>query len=151
MRGKKFEFSLASVLKLRMHETECARQELAGIILERERQEGAVEQAERYLRDVVASRSTGSTGQRALSRHEAYRREALDRLEAAKQKLNHLVKLEKEARLELIQRKGAEEALKQLRSEEEETFWKDFRMEEAKFLDEQAISSFQRQRRAANT
>lgn len=151
MPGKSFHFSLFSVLKLRMHETESARQDLAGILHQRERQEEEAEQARRKLDDIVRSRATGATGQRALSRHEAFRNQAQQRLDEANRMLEHLRARERDARLRLIERKAAEEALKQLREDEETKFWKEHRSAETKFLDEQAISSYQRQRRAANS
>lgn len=151
MPGKRFHFSLSSVLKLRMHETESARQNLAGILRQREQQEEKAEHARRKLDDIVRSRVTGATGQRELSRHEAFRNQAQQQLDEANRMLENLRAREREARLGLIERKAAEEALKQLREDEEAKFWKEQRSAETKFLDEQAISSYQRQRRAANS
>lgn len=151
MAGKKFHFSLSSVLRLRMHETECARQDLSSILRRREEQVESAELARRELDDIVQSRAGGAIGQRELSRHEAFRSQAQKRLEEATRMLERLENMEHEARLRLIDRKAAEEALKQLRADEEVKFWKEHRADETKFLDEQAITSYQRQRRAANT
>lgn len=151
MAGKKFQFSLASVLKLRMHETECARQDLASILQQREQQEEVVERARGELTGIVRSRATGATGQRTLSRHEAFRMQAQERLEEEIRALKSLQHREEEARMRLIERKAAEEALARLREDEEIQFWKEYRAAESQFIDEQAISGYQRQRRAANT
>lgn len=151
MSGKKFQFSLASVLKLRMHETECARQELSSLTEQRDQQDVVAKQLRRDLLEVVQSRATGATGQRALSRHEAFRAQAQQRFDEALRTLQHLNEKVHEARLQLVERKTAEEALKQLRADEHAKSVQEYRADETQFLDEQAISSFQRQRRAANT
>lgn len=151
MSGKKFQFSLASVLKLRMHETECARQELSKLIEQRDQQDHVAQQLRRDLLEVVQSRATGATGQRALSRHEAFRSQAQQRFDDAIRVLKHLNEKVNEARLRLVERKTAEEALKQLRDDERAKSLQEHKAAETQFLDEQAISSFQRQRRAANT
>ena len=151
MSGKKFQFSLASVLKLRMHETECARQDLSNLLKQRDEQDSAAEQLRSELVAIVHSRGTGSTGQRALSRHEAFRAQAQQRLDEAVRMLEQLNERVNDARLRLIERKTAEEALKRLREDEEARSLLEHRTAETQFLDEQAISSFQRQRRAANS
>lgn len=151
MSGKKFQFSLSSVLKLRMHETECARQDLSSILGRLQRQEREVEKVRSELDEIVRTRATGATGQYALSRHEAFRSQAQQHLEDASRMLERLKEQEQEARIRLMERKAAEEALKQLRADEEAKFWKEHRSVETKFLDEQAISSYRRQRRAAES
>ncbi len=151
MPGKRFQFSLYSVLKLRMHETEGARQNLSDILRQRERQEAEANDARRELDEIVRSRARGATGQRELSRHEAFRNQAQQRLDEATRRLGNLKLREQDARIRLIERKAAEEALKQLRADEEAKFWKEHRSAETKFLDEQAISSYHRQRRAASS
>jgi flagellar FliJ protein len=151
MAGKKFKFSLDSVLRLRMHETEGARQELSKVMREAERQQRAVDEARTYVAHVAKSRFSGATEQRSLSRFESFRQEAWDRLETARRRLQHLHEMEDDARIQFIERKGAEETLKRLREQEEEQHWREHRAAETQFLDEQAISGFQRQRRAANS
>lgn len=151
MSGKKFQFSLASVLKLRMHETESARQHLSNLLQQKEVQEGIAEQLRHDLTSVVKSRATGSTGQRALSRHEAFRVQAQDRYDEAIRRLEQLEEQIDDARLHVVERKTAEEALERLREDEQDKSEQEHRAAETQFLDEQAISSFQRQRRAANT
>lgn len=134
-----------------MHETESARQDLSNILRQREQQEEEAEHARRELNEIVKSRTRGSTGQRELSRHEAFRDQAQQRMEEAHRRVEHLKVQEHDARFRLIERKAAEEALKQLREDEEAEFWKEHRSVETKFFDEQAISSYQRQRRAASS
>lgn len=151
MPGKRFQFSLLSVLKLRMYETENARQELSSILRQRDQREAEAAHARRELDDIVRSRVSGSTAQRELSRHEAFRNQAQHRLDEANRLLEYLAIREHDARIRLIERKAAEEALKQLRENEEAEFWREQRSTEMKILDEQAISSYQRQRRAANS
>ena len=151
MSGKKFQFSLASVLKLRTHETEGARQVLVDLMQKRDRQHEAATQLRGELDAVVQSRSTGAIGQRALSRHEAFRAEAQRRLDEAVRMVKYLDERIHEARLQLMERKSAEEALKQLRNDEQARCIQENRAAETQFLDDQAISSYQRQRRASNT
>lgn len=151
MSGKKFHFSLSSVLKLRMHETECARQDLSSILRRREQYELVAEQVRAELDRIVRSRATGAIGQHALLKHEAFRTQAQQRLEEVNRMIEHLKEREHDSRIRLIERKAAEEALNQLRADEEARFWKEHRSTETKFLDEQAISSYHRQRRAANS
>ena len=134
-----------------MHETEGARQELSRIIRELEHQAQVVEDAHTYMNQLALSRSSGVTEQRALSRSESFRQEAWDRLDAARRRLQHLREMEDDARIQFIKRKGAEETFKRLQEQEEELHWREQRAAETHFLDEQAISGFQRQRRAANS
>lgn len=151
MSGKKFRFSLDSVLKLRSHESECARQDLADIRKNVHRQLEVVEAAESDLADAVSKRTTGSTGQRRLQRFDAYRREAHDKLEQERRKLLTLREREEENRLRLIECKSAEDAIRRLREQELERYRKAYEAAESQQLDEQAITSYQRQRRTANT
>ena len=150
MSGKKFRFSLDSVLKLRSHEAECARQDLAHVREEIRRQEALVEDAERGLRSALDARLTGSAGQHAFARQEAHRQIASDRLQKERRKLDHLKEMEEEARLTLMQRKGAEETIRNLEEQERTSYLKKLESAESEQLDEQAITGFQR-RRAANS
>lgn len=150
MGGKKFRFSLDSVLKLRSHEAECARQDLAEIRGEIRRQEELLELAEEELRSAVEARKMGPTGQRSLARLETFRQAAHDRVQLQRRKLEQLRAREEEARLMLMKRKGEEESIRQLEEQERAAFWREFRSAESEQLDEQAITGYQRQRRAAN-
>lgn len=150
MSGKKFRFSLDSVLKLRSHEAECARQDLAEIRQDIQQQEQRLEVAEEALRTAVEARKTGSTGQRSLARTEAFRQAAHERVQVERRKLDQLREREEEALLVLMKRKSAEETIRHLEEQERISYWKDFRSAESEQLDEQAITGYQRQRRAAN-
>ena len=150
MAGKKFHFSLESVLKLRSHETECARQNLAAVREQIRDQEIRIADATARLDEVIQSRRTGTVGQKSLSRLEAFRQEAQNRLDEERGRLEHLRHNEEDARVELMQRKGAEEAILSLKEQEKEKFWKEYYAVETGLLDEAAIAGFRRQRRAAN-
>lgn len=150
MGGKKYRFSLDSVLKLRSHEAECARQDLEAIRQDIQRQEQILDEAQEALRAVADARKTGSIGQRFLVRIEAFRQAADDRVQKERRKLERLREREEEARLVLMKRKGAEETFRHLEEKERAIFWKDFRSAESERLDEQAITGYHRQRRAAN-
>lgn len=149
MGDKKFRFSLDSVLKLRSHEAECARRDLAEVRQKVEQQQQVVDEAHHDLQSAVEARTTGSTGQPSLRRLEAYRQAAHDRVEKERRKLEQLKKREQEVRLLLMQRKGAEDTIRRLEEQERATFSKRMRSAETDQLDEQAISGYQRQRRAA--
>lgn len=151
MVGKKFRFSLDTVLKLRAHETECARQDL-GIVREQLReQEERLERAKADLGELSGKKVFGSVGQRSLSRSDAFRREAQERLDEERRRLKHLKELEEDARLRLVEKKGAEEAIQGLREQEEEKYWKSYYSTETGILDEQAIAGYTRRKRVANS
>jgi flagellar FliJ protein len=150
MSGKKFHFSLNSVLKLRSHEAECARLDLAAVRQDLRHQQEILEAAEEALRLAVDARRTGSTGQPSLARLEAFRQAAHDRVRTERRKLDRLRDREEEARLILMMRKGAEETMRHLEDDERAFYWKKLRSAEAEQLDEQAITGFHRQRRAAS-
>lgn len=150
MAGKKFRFSLDSVLRLREHETQRAREELAVLMRERQEQEARVEEARRALDDLVRTGPRGTIGPRALRQFDAFRGDAQQAYEAAQHRLHHLVEQEEEARVQLMERRSAEETLRHLHDEEAARHRKDQEAAETDFLDEQAISSYYRQRKAAD-
>ena len=151
MIGKKFRFSLETVLKLRAHETECARQDLGAIREHIREQEERIEAAMANLDELSRRKVTGSVGQKSLSRSDAYRREAQERLDEERRRLEHMKELEEDARLRLVEKKGAEEAIQRLREQEEEKYWKTYYSVETGILDEQAIAGYTRRKRAANS
>src|SRR5690554_897437 len=108
MSGKKFQFSLQSVLKLRSHEAERARLVLAEIRREIRNTQETIAAAEEHLTSIIHQRAVGSTGQRSLSRLEAFRQEAHEQLEKARRDLDELRRREEDARIELLQKMGAE-------------------------------------------
>lgn|SRR5690606_25686327 len=149
MAGKKFRFSLDSVLRLREHETQSARQELAAAIQQRQEQERRVDEARRALEDLVQTMPTGAVGQRTLRQFDLYRQAAQQDYEAARARLDHLARLEEEARVRLMEVRSAEETLRHLHDQEAAQHRKEEEAAELSFLDEQAISSYFRQHKAA--
>ena len=149
--GKKFRFTLETVLRLRAHETECARQDLGTIREQIREQEERIEAALANMEDLSLKKVTGSVGQMSLSRSDAFRREAQERLDEESRRLEHLKEMEEDARLRLVERKSAEEAFQRLREQEEEKYWKMYYSAETGILDEQAIAGYTRRKRAANS
>ncbi len=141
MAGKKFRFSLESVLKLRKHETERARQHLGRVARERQEQEEHV----RHMRHRLMSFGGAVTGvidPVALQRQAAFRQDARHRYEQARTELATRQQREGQAREALRQKHGAEESLHILREKEEAVHKKAQQDAEGAFLDEQAISGF---------
>ena len=58
MQGKKFRFSLASILRLRQHETERTKQDLAKKIQDRVQQEKEVSDAREVLAEITPAINT---------------------------------------------------------------------------------------------
>ena len=150
MAGKKFRFSLDSVLRLREHETRQAREELAAILQQQQEQQARIEEAQRRLEAVLRTMPTGAVGQRALRQFDHYRQDARQVCDEAAARLQHLSRLEEEARAQLMQKRSAEETLRHLYEEEAAQHQRDEAAAEMSFLDEQALTSYFRQRNAAN-
>jgi len=150
MAGKKFRFSLDSVLRLREHETRQAREELAAAMQEWQAQAQRVEEARLYLEDLLRAMPTGSLDQRALRQFDLYRQAAQQAYADARARLDHLARREEEARAQLMERRSAEETLRHLYDQEAAQHRKDAELAETDFLDEQALTSYFRQRKAAN-
>ncbi len=143
MAGKKFRFSLESVLKLRRHETECARQDLGKATRACREQEDHVRHMQHRLMS-FAGFAPGVMDPLALRRQAAFRKDAQRRVEQARQELAQRQQREGQARQELQQKHSAEEALQILREKEEAVHKKEQQDAEGAFLDEQAISGFSR-------
>ena len=145
MAGKKFRFSLESVLKLRRHETERARQHLGRTARERQEQEEHV----RHMRHRLMACS-GAVARVvepiALQRQAAFRQDARQRYEKARTELATRKQHEGQARETLQKKHGAEESLQILCEKEEALHKKEQQDAEGAFLDEQAISGFSRKR-----
>lgn len=149
MPGKKFRFSLQSVLRLRTHETEGARQVMLAAQQQVQAQEAAVQTARQQLDDVAQRRPSGALAPGALTRHEAYRHQARQALDAAVRQLQQRKAEAERARLAFMEKRAAEEALRTLREEEETRHRQEVDAAEASFLDDQAVSRYYRQRKAA--
>lgn len=151
MAGKKFRFSLDSVLRLREHETRQVREEMAAILRERYEQEALVEQARQRLDALVRAMPTGALAQRTLRQYDLYRQEAQQAYAAARARLQHLDAREAETRAQLLEKRSAEETLRHLYEQEADQHRREEALAETSFLDEQAISSYYRQRKATNS
>ena len=144
MAGKKFRFSLESVLKLRSHETERARQHLGRAVLERQQQEEHVRHMRHRL--MTFSGAVGLADPLTLQREAAFRQDAQHRYDQARSQLAMRRRDEGQAREELQKKHQAEESLQILREKEEALHRKAQQEAEDAFLDEQAISGFLRNR-----
>ena len=146
MAGKKFRFSLESVLKLRRYETERARQRLGRTALERQEQEEQVQHTQQRLMRLVGA-ATGVVDPVSLRRQDAFRSDAQRHYDQACTELDARHLREGQARQHLQTKHGAEESLQILREKEAVHHKKEQDDAEGAFLDEQAIASFSRKRR----
>ena len=147
MAGKKFRFSLESVLTLRRYETERARQHLGQAVRDRQQQEEQVRHARQRLRALTGS-ATGVVDPESLRRHAAFRSDAQRRCDQAHAELDARRQHEGQARQHLQTKHSAQEALHILREKEAARHKKEQDDAENTFLDEQAITGFSRKRRA---
>lgn len=145
MSGKKFRFSLQSVLDLREYKTEQARHALQAAVNERQQQEQAVERARQRL-DELRTRAPdpGRIDCRTLRQYDAFCRHARQTLEAQREKLDALKQNEEEARTRWIQTRQAEESLQNLHDQEETQHRKDQSAAELDFIDEQSVMRYNR-------
>lgn len=149
MSGKSFHFSLDSVLQLRKHETEMVRRRLQDAAAALRRAEHAAEQAENVLSDrIQADLPAGAGGVASFQRLAGFREDARRKLNEAKRKIEVLSAREEETRRELVLRRQEEESLEQLYQEEKAAFEKTQEEAEMAFLDEQAVTTYNRQRSA---
>jgi len=144
MSEKTFRFSLATVLEVRTQATERAMQVLARAMHQREAQAATVATAEARLREArAAGPRSGRTGPEGLRRSAAFRQHAHQRVTEARKTLQHLQQKEREARQALAKARHAEEALYELRDEEQAAHTKARRDAQQAFLDEQAVTRHQ--------
>lgn len=148
MGGKKFRFSLQSVLTLRTYEAEQAAQTLQQAAHARRRQEARVAQLHHTAtaRTVVLP-AQGRLDPRRLRREAAFQRDAERALDAARRHLDVLEARERQARDALRQRHTAEASLQTLHDHERARHHDDQQAAEIDFLDEQALTGFHRARR----
>ena len=145
MPGKKFRFSLDSVLKVRRHETERARQELSQALNTTQQQENRVLEAKAHLASTAASSpASGAVDPMALRRHAAHRADAQRALDRDSKRLERLRMAEAKARAALVKKRQAEEALQTLHDQEQAQHLQEHHAAETAFLDEQAIISHYR-------
>ena len=145
MPGKKFRFSLESVLSLRKHETEQARQALGTALTDRKNQEEAVQQAHLTMMEMAREvPATGTTHPASLRRFDTHRHAAQRRHEEACHRLAKLRASEAQARKAVRNRHGAEASLERLRDKEHAEHRQTQEGAAQAFLDEQATSRFHR-------
>lgn len=143
MAGKKFRFSLESVLKLRKHETEQARQALGRTLGERKDREAHVRESQQRIAGLADRAPTkGVLSPTAFRRQAAFQQDALKAYEKACQELDSVRQKERAARQHLRVRHGDEESIRTLRQQEHDEHKKAAADADAAFLDDQAISSF---------
>ena len=151
MAGKKFRFSLDSVLKLRAHETEIAREAMGWAVRKRQEQELEVQKARQRLQELAKKRLYGAIDSMALRHHDAFRRDAQKIIEEAKQELLQAIQNEENARQIVVKKRREEESLQKLYEKEEMAHRKEMETAENQFLDEQAITSYCRQKLQTRT
>ncbi|MFB3131365.1 MAG: flagellar FliJ family protein [Rhodothermales bacterium] len=147
MAGKKFRFSLESVLKLRRYETERARQHLGRAALDRQQQQEQVRHRQQRLMRLDGS-ATGVVEPESLRRQAAFRSDAQRHYDQARDELDARRHREGQAREHLRTKHSGEESLQILREQEAAQHKKAQDHAEDAFLDEQAIAGFIRKRRA---
>ena len=147
MAGKKFRFSLESVLTLRRYETERARQHLGQAAHDRQEQEEQVQRVKQRLMRLVGT-VTSHVDPVSLRRKAAFRADAQRHYDQACSELDVRRQREGQAREYLLAKHGAEESLHVLREQEAVLHKKEQDAAEGAFLDEQAIAGFIRKRRA---
>lgn len=149
MSGKKFRFSLESVLELREHETEAARQSLAQAIRKRRQQEGQVEQINQRLTKLNREAPAPEQADlHTLRRYDAFRMDTRQLLDKAQRRLEALREQEQQARNEWTEKRQQEERFQTLRDQEEEEHREKMSDASRDFMDEQAVLRFNRTNRS---
>ena len=144
MPGKKFRFSLQSVLRLRRHQTEQAVEALTRLQQERRKLEEAIEAARQKLEQLqqeLAARQT-AVDPAQLRRQEAYWMKARQQLSRLEQQLARLQQQEAEARALVLERRQAEESLKRLRERQYARHLEAEAAAERAWIDEQATGAY---------
>ena len=147
MSRKKFSFSLASILKLRQHQTEQKKQDLAKKMRDRKTQEQEVVVAREHLADISnqVDNKQGLTVKH-LQRRQAFHDDARTALHKASERLEDLILEEQLTRADLIQKKSAEEALQSLHDQEKANHIRGMETAENKQIEEQALESYRRKK-----
>jgi flagellar FliJ protein len=150
MAGKKFRFSLSSVLRVRTHEAERAEQALAQVMQKRTTQERRVDEAMETLRRLQHEPASADQPVTAASlrRAEAHRLDAQRRLNAEEKRLRHVLREEQQARRELTNRRSAEQALVTLHDIEKQRFHQAEAQAENRQIEDQALDLFRRKNAA---
>ncbi|SHL01589.1 flagellar export protein FliJ [Rhodothermus profundi] len=146
MPGKKFRFSLQSVLRLRQHQTEQAVEALIRLQQERQKLEkhihAARQKLEQLQQQLAAQQS--SVDPVWLRRQEAYWMKAQQQLRLLEQQLAQLQQQEAEARALVLERRQAEESLERLRERQYARHLEAEAAAERAWIDEQATGAYVR-------
>ena len=149
MQGKKFRFSLASILQLRQHETERTKQDLAKKMQDRRKVEEEVSNARDQLAELSPVIQTNQPlDLNSLRRMEALKEDARQSLLKAKERLRSLEAEEKQVRDDLLKKRSAEEALQTLHDKEKDSHLRDLESAENKRIEEQALDTYRRQQQS---
>ena len=148
MPGKKFRFSLASILRLRQHETQRTQHDLAKKMQDRRAQEAQVEEAREHLAELAPGVNNQTVKVSDLLRSEALKEDARHLLKKASEQLEDLISREEHTRKDLIQKRSAEEALQTLHDQEKTRHIRDIESAENKQLEEQALDKYRRQKQS---
>lgn len=152
MSGKKFRFSLASVLRLRQHETRRTKQDLAKKMQDRRAQEQEVTEARDQLTGLSPTiNADKSVSVKLLRRREAHFEAARQVLQKATERLADLELEEQKTRKELLQKRSAEETLLTLQDQEKEHHIRGIENAENKQIEEQALDNYRRQQLSNKT
>ena len=151
MQGKKFRFSLASILQLRQHETERTKLDLAKKMQDRKKQEEEVSNARDHLAELSPGISKNQSLEiTSLRRMEALKEDARQSLIKAKERLRNLQAEEKKVRDDLLKRRSAQEVLQTLHDKEKDSHLRDLESAENKRIEEQALDNYRRQQQSNN-
>ena len=145
MPSKTFRFSLQSVADLRTREAEQAEQQLAAALARQQQHQHAVEAAEKRLEAVSEGLNAARhRGLQAVRQQEQFRRDARRDVQQAQRLLDSHGRQVEQARRVLQLRQTAEEALKSLRTREQQQHYADEQRDEMALLDEQALAIYLR-------
>ena len=140
MSGKKFRFSLQSVLQLRRHEVERAERQLTHLLVTYKNQQDTVAAARASLQELQEDApGRGIVDPQTVRRHYARRQEAQQAIAAAQKRLENVRRQVEESRTHLRERRRAEESLQTLYDKEKARHDKEQALADAAFLDEQAV------------
>jgi flagellar FliJ protein len=138
MSGKKFQFRLETVLKLRRLEAERAKTQLATALRAIVECRQKIRQSEEEL-DTMLSRALEGKVVQDLRRFAEARSAAIDAVETFKNDLEGLVAAETEARNALAVKMTDQKALEDLRERQAEAFYEEGARQEQLRLDEFAV------------
>ena len=145
MAGKKFQFRLEAVLKLRRLEAERAKARLGDalrrVVEARERLRRGEEELESLLGKAIAGHAVHD-----LRRFAETRSAAIDRIETIREQLLELQAQETEARHELASRMRDQQALEDLKERQKEQFEEAHAYREQQMLDELGVIGFGRKK-----